>query len=132
MVHPRLVLRRVRTRRQPLLTWACAETSFDVLTLDATASWDTVRAELPPACLQGAFDPKLLVSGTEEEVANTTGIENDNRDAGECGSDEYCVWMVIGGSTVRGFQPGDWTVDLENAETHNTNVNRFVIELQYR
>jgi len=73
-----------------------------------------------------------MYNSTEEEVANTTGIENDNRDAGECGSDEYCVWMVIGGSTVRGFQPGDWTVDLENAETHNTNVNRFVIELQYR
>ena len=73
-----------------------------------------------------------MYNSTEEEVANTTGIENDNRDAGECGGDEYCVWMVIGGSTVRGFQPGDWTVDLENAETHNTNVNRFVIELQYR
>ena len=40
-----------------------------VLTLDASASWDSVRAELPPKCLQGAFDPKLLVSGTEEEVA---------------------------------------------------------------
>lgn len=71
-------------------------------------------------------------NSTEEEVANTTGIENDNRDAGDCNSDEYCVWMVIGGSTVRGFQPGEWTVDLENAETHNTNVNHFVIELQYR
>ena len=73
-----------------------------------------------------------LYNSTDDEVANTTGIENDNRDAGDCDSDDYCLWMVIGGSTVRGFLPGQWTVDLENAETHNTEVNKFVIELQYR
>ena len=73
-----------------------------------------------------------LYNSTDDEVANTTGIENDNRDAGDCDSDDYCLWMVIGGSTVRGFLPGQWTVDLENAETHNTEVNEFIIELQYR
>ena len=73
-----------------------------------------------------------MYNSTDEAVSNTSGIENDNRDAGDCGSDEFCVWMVIGGSTGRGFLPGDWTVDLENAETHNTEVNEFVIELQYR
>jgi len=73
-----------------------------------------------------------MYNSTEEEVANTSGIENDNRDAGDCDSDEYCVWMVIGGSTVRGYLPGDWTVDLQNAETHNTEVNELIIELQYR
>ena len=73
-----------------------------------------------------------MYNSTDEEVANTTGIENDNRDAGDCDSDDYCLWMVIGGSTVRGFLPGQWTVDLENAETHNTEVNKFIIELQYR
>ena len=73
-----------------------------------------------------------IFNSTEDEVANTTGIENDNRDAGDCGGEEYCVWMVIGGSTVRGKLPGDWTLDLENAETHNTEVNQLVIELQYR
>ncbi|MDP7002326.1 MAG: PKD domain-containing protein [Candidatus Thalassarchaeaceae archaeon] len=73
-----------------------------------------------------------MYNSTDEEVANTTGIENDNRDAGECDSEDYCVWMVIGGSTVRGFQPGQWTIDLENAETHTTKVNHLIIELQYR
>ena len=73
-----------------------------------------------------------IFNSTEDEVANTTGIENDNRDAGDCEGEEYCVWMVIGGSTVRGKLPGDWTLDLENAETHNTEVNQLVIELQYR
>lgn len=48
------------------------ESGFDVLTLDNTAKWDTIRSELPPVCLQGAFDPSLLVrdnGGTEEGVA---------------------------------------------------------------
>ena len=73
-----------------------------------------------------------IFNSTDDEVANTTGIENDNRDAGDCEGEEYCVWMVIGASTVRGKLPGDWTLDLENAETHNTEVNQLVIELQYR
>lgn len=68
----------------------------------------------------------------DQEVTNTTGIDDENRDAGECGSDEYCVWQVVSGSTVRGFQPGTWSVDLTNDESHNTRVNSFIIELQYR
>jgi len=40
--------------------------------------------------------------------------------------------MVVGGSTVRGFLPGDWTADLTNEETHTTKVNYFIVELQYR
>ena len=37
-----------------------------------------------------------MYNSTDEAVSNTSGIENDNRDAGDCGSDEFCVWMVIG------------------------------------
>ena len=40
--------------------------------------------------------------------------------------------LVIGGSTVRGYLPGDWTVDIVNEETHTTEVKSMVIELQYR
>jgi len=56
---------------------ALGEAGFDVLTLDASAEWSTVRAELPPRCLQGAFDPKLLVDGTEEEVVAATNAMLD-------------------------------------------------------
>ena len=73
-----------------------------------------------------------LYNSTDEEISNTTGIGNDNRNAGDCGSNDYCVWMVVGGSTVRGFLPGDWTADLVNEETHTTKVNYFIVELQYR
>ena len=68
----------------------------------------------------------------EYEVTNTTGIDDENRDEGDCGSDEYCVIQIISGSTVRGFQPGTWSVDLTNDESHNTRVNLFTIDLQYR
>ena len=73
-----------------------------------------------------------LYNSTDEEISNTTGIGNDNRNAGDCGNNDYCVWMVVGGSTVRGFLPGDWTADLMNNETHTTKVNYFIVELQYR
>ena len=73
-----------------------------------------------------------LYNSTDEEISNTTGIGNDNRNAGDCDNNDYCVWMVVGGSTVRGFLPGDWTADLMNEETHTTKVNYFIVELQYR
>ncbi len=74
----------------------------------------------------------FIYNSTDEEVANTTGVGEDNRNAGDCHSDNHCVWLVIGGSTVRGFLPGTWTVDLQNEKTHNTEVESLVIELQYR
>jgi len=73
-----------------------------------------------------------MYNSTSEEVANTSSIEDDSRNAGDCASDDRCLWMVIGGSTVRGYEPGEWTVDLVNEETHNTEVKSMVIELQYR
>jgi uroporphyrinogen decarboxylase len=51
---------------------ALGKCGFDVLTLDSTADWATVRSSLPPVCLQGAFDPKLLVDGSEAEVRAAT------------------------------------------------------------
>ena len=74
----------------------------------------------------------FIFNETDEEVANTTGVGDDNRNAGDCQSDDRCVWLVIGGSTVRGFLPGTWTVDLQNEKTHNTEVKSLIIELQYR
>ena len=67
-----------------------------------------------------------------QEVANTTAIGPDNRDAGDCDSDDHCVWMVISGSTVRGKLPGQWTADIQNEKTHNTEIKHFIIELEYR
>jgi len=97
----------------------------------AKLSYPKEDEEPPRPNLDNRLD-LYIYNSTEEHVANTTGIDDGNRDAGDCGGDEYCVWMVIGGSTVRGFLPGDWTLDLQNAETHNTEVNQLIIELQYR
>ena len=99
--------------------------------LRAKLSYPKVDEEPPRPDLDNRLD-LFIHNSTEEHVANTTGIGDENRDAGDCEGDEYCVWMVIGGSTVRGFLPGEWTLDLQNAETHNTEVNQLVIELQYR
>ena len=47
---------------------ALGECGFDVLTLDNTANLATCRDELPKVCLQGAFDPALLIrdNGSDE------------------------------------------------------------------
>ncbi|KAL3893436.1 MAG: hypothetical protein SGPRY_014237 [Prymnesium sp.] len=42
--------------------------AFDVLTLDGSIPRSSVRSLLPEVCLQGDFDPSLLVDGTEESV----------------------------------------------------------------
>tara|TARA_B100000900_G_scaffold406820_1_gene418462 strand:- start:7765 stop:8973 length:1209 start_codon:yes stop_codon:yes gene_type:complete len=73
-----------------------------------------------------------VYNSTDDEVANTTAIGPDNRDAGDCDSDDRCVWMVISGSTVRGKLPGQWTADIQNEKTHNTEIKHFIIELEYR
>ncbi|MEC8914293.1 MAG: hypothetical protein VYA52_03615, partial [Candidatus Thermoplasmatota archaeon] len=73
-----------------------------------------------------------MYNSTEEEIANTSSIDDESRDAGDCSSEDRCVWMVIGGSTVRGYEPGDWTTDIVNEETHTTEVKRMAVELQYR
>ena len=73
-----------------------------------------------------------MYNSTDEEIAITSSIDDESRDAGDCSSDDRCVWMVIGGATVRGYEPGDWTTDIVNEETHTTKVDFMVIELQNR
>ena len=55
---------------------------YDVLTLDATADRATVRSQLPGVCLQGNFDPALLVEGTPASVTaavNSSSTSLDRR-----------------------------------------------------
>lgn len=73
-----------------------------------------------------------VYNSSNDEVASSSAIGPDNRDAGDCDSDDYCVWMVISGSTVRDKLPGEWTADIQNEESHNTQVKHFIIELKYR
>jgi len=47
---------------------ALREAGFDVLTLDGSKERGEVRDWLPGVCLQGDFDPALLIDGTEESV----------------------------------------------------------------
>ncbi|KAL1526405.1 hypothetical protein AB1Y20_015118 [Prymnesium parvum] len=47
---------------------ALQEAGFDVLTLDGSRERSSVRELLPNVCLQGDFDPALLVDGTEQSV----------------------------------------------------------------
>ena len=92
---------------------------------------DQIGGGVPGTTTNNKLD-LYMYNSTNDEIANTSSIEDDSRNAGDCASDDRCVWMVIGGSTVRGYLPGDWTVDIVNEETHTTEVKSMVIELQYR
>mgnify|MGYP003303427188 FL=1 len=92
---------------------------------------DQVAGGIPGQTTNNRLD-LYMYNSTDEEIANTSSIDDESRDAGDCSSDDRCVWMVIGGSTVRGYEPGDWTTDIVNEETHTTKVDFMVIELQYR
>jgi len=73
-----------------------------------------------------------VYNSTDDEVTNTSATGAENRDSGDCDSDDHCVWSVIGGSQVKGELPGQWTADIQNEKTHNTEIKHFIIELQYR
>ena len=90
------------------------------------------KPTLPKGVVLSGVTTITTATVADNEIANSTGLSNDNRNAGDCGSDDYCVWLVIGASTVRGFLPGEWSADLVNEETHTTKVNYFIVELQYR
>lgn len=47
---------------------ALQDAGFDVLTLDGSRERRSVREALPGVCLQGDFDPSLLIDSTEEAV----------------------------------------------------------------
>ena len=95
-----------------------------------------VRAKLsyPKTTVQGQENllNMYVYNSTNVEIANTSSIGNENRDAGDCPEDDYCVWMIFGGATVRMFEPGTWTLNLVNPTSHNLTVNYLSIELDYR
>ncbi len=73
-----------------------------------------------------------LYNTTEEEIFNTSSIEDGDRDHGDCDTNEdYCVVSRLGSYMIKPREPGDWTVDLQNEETHNTEVKELFIVLIY-
>merc|ERR1712228_565033 len=48
---------------------ALQDAGYDVLTLDDSLPREQVRSRLPGICVQGNFDPKLLIDGDKPGVA---------------------------------------------------------------
>jgi uroporphyrinogen decarboxylase len=51
---------------------ALQRAGYSCLAIDNSVDLSTVRQLLPGACLQGSFDPALLVTGTPESVRQAT------------------------------------------------------------
>ncbi len=73
-----------------------------------------------------------IYNTTEEEVFNTSSMEDEDRDQGDCDTNEdYCIVTRVSSYMIRPREPGDWTVDLQNGETHNTDVKELFVLLLY-
>ncbi len=71
-------------------------------------------------------------NATDEDVANTTGYSDEDRDAGECSDDDYCIWLTLGSTKFREFLDGTYSVSIRNEKPHNTEISEFAIELIYK
>jgi len=86
---------------------------YDVLTLDDSADRATVRSQYPGACLQGNFDPSLLVEGTPASV--TAAVDSMLDELGSqklianlaegLGGKEQCELVSTFVDAVHAYQP---------------------------
>ena len=85
--------------------------------------------------LFGEGDNRLdiyVYNTTEEEVANSTYLGDDDRTAGDCSDDDRCIELRLGPQHFRNHLEGDWTVDLVNENFYDSTVKAFVILLEYK
>jgi hypothetical protein len=74
-------------------------------------------------------------NSTDEEAGNTSAIPLDQRQAGDCDSDNDCVWLQFTGSyhfDESQWKDGDWTITLRNEMTNDLQVESLTIRLVYK
>lgn len=69
---------------------------------------------------------------TDEEVGNTTSLDDDDMVYGDCDEEDRCLWLSLSTSQFRGFLEGGWTVELVNEKVTDATVKSFAIELIYK
>lgn len=72
---------------------------------------------------------------TDEEAGNTSATPLDQRSAGDCSSDNDCVWLQFTGSyhfAESQWKDGQWTFTLRNERINDLNVESLTIRLVYK
>ena len=72
----------------------------------------------------------------EEEATNTTETTNENRDAGDCDSENYCVSLLLSSymftDTESTYDDGDWIMKVSNDMVRDAQIESIVIILHYK
>ena len=72
----------------------------------------------------------------EEEAANTSDTANENRDEGDCDSDNYCVLLLLSSymfmDTESTWDDGEWMMQIRNNRWNDVQVESMVIILHYK
>jgi len=72
----------------------------------------------------------------DEEADNTTKVEQESRDDGDCDSDQDCVHLRLSSylfsDTDSTYGDGEWTMTIQNERVNDFVVDQFVIRLFYK
>ena len=72
----------------------------------------------------------------EEEAANTSDTANENRDEGDCDSENYCVLLLLSSymfmDTESTWDDGEWMMQIRNNRWNDVQVESMVIVLHYK
>lgn len=72
----------------------------------------------------------------DEEAGNTSAVELESRDDGDCADDLDCIHLKLSGymfsDTDSTYGEGDWTMTIQNDRINDFRVDQFVIRLYYK
>ena len=72
----------------------------------------------------------------DEEASNTSDTANENRDEGDCDSDNYCVLLLLSSymfmDTESTWDDGEWIMQIRNNRWNDVQVESMVIILHYK
>ena len=72
----------------------------------------------------------------DEEASNTSDTANENRDEGDCDSDNYCVLLLLSSymfmDTESTWDDGEWMMQIRNNRWNDVQVESMVIILHYK
>ena len=126
-----------------------AQLDFDVTVVYDRDSGNTIRKAIAELTYPQQDDDWVVGGGQQqnnnrleiyvldeenEEVVNSSEIGDDQREDGECDSDDYCLSLPLSSYLMTDTTHGDgeWTMRIHNDRWNDIKVNQFRIVLEYK
>jgi hypothetical protein len=126
-----------------------AQLDFDVTVVYDRDSGNTIRKAIAEVTYPQQDDDWVVGGGQtqnnnrleiyvldeeNEEVVNSSEIGDDQREDGECDSDDYCLSLPLSSYLMTDTTHGDgeWTMRIQNDRYNDIKVNQFRIVLEYK